>query len=246
MEPIAYKELYEQEETHWWYRGMRAISAALLRRYAGKTDGSRFLDAGCGTGGTLQALGQNKQAIGLDFSSIALGYARKRRLPYLLLASTTDIPLASESLQLVTSFDVLYHRGVQDDETALREMYRVLSPGGWLLVRVPAFNALESHHDRVVHTRHRYRTAEMREKLRSAGFSVSKVSYANTLLFPPIALKRIWDQFFPPSHVSSDVQTPNPIVNALLTGLLYVEAWLLRFVDLPWGVSVVALARKPS
>ena len=244
MDPSEYRAIYTVEDRHWWYAGMGRISRALLETaYPDRRD-LRILDAGCGTGGALGFLAQFGTVTGSDISPLALAYSRARGHAALSQASVTALPYAAASFDLVTSFDVLYHRAVGDPCVALGEFRRVLRPGGRVLLRLPAYDRLRGRHDAVVHTARRFTTSALAESLRETGFAIERLSYANTLLFPLAAAKRLLERRAPahaPAH--SDV-TPNPAwLDAVLSRPLAIEAAWLRRRDLPFGLSVVALAR---
>src|SRR5574341_444597 len=135
MQPSEYENIARLEDTHWWYRGMAAISLSLLRPHTNNGLGTlRILDAGCGTGGMLSRLAEFGRPVGVDYHPLALVHA-KGRAP-LARASVEQLPFANDFFDLLTSFDVLCHRGVADDRSALAEFFRVLKPGGILLIRV--------------------------------------------------------------------------------------------------------------
>src|SRR5688500_797415 len=181
--------MYRVEDTLWWYVGMRRIAEALLD---GRLQpGLRILDAGAGTGGNLRWLGRFGVAFGIDLAEEATRFCRERQLSTVARASVTNLPYPDSTFDLVTSFDVIYHLGVADDVAALREASRVLKPGGTLLVRVPALDVLRSEHDAAVHTRQRYTVGELARKVESAGLTVQRASYANTVLFPLAAAARL-------------------------------------------------------
>jgi SAM-dependent methyltransferase len=241
MDASEYAIMYQVEDRHWWYAGMRRITRAMLDEHASLRNAS-ILDAGCGTGANLVMLGQYGAAVGVDIEPQALDLCRARGLQGLARASVTELPFAAESFDLVTSFEVIYHLAVSDDEAALREVRRVLKPGGLLLLRLPAHNWLRGRHDVAVHTRHRYTTAEVSRKVEGAGFTVVRLSYANCLLFPVAVVKRLLESVVPPG-AGSDVGPP-PFGNGVLESILSAEAHWLRRWPLPWGLSVLCLARK--
>ena len=234
-----YRRMFEAEETQWWYAGMRAISFSLLE--GSLAPGSRILDAGCGTGLNLDHLGAHGIAVGVDLSDEALRFCRQRGAA-VARADLLALPFADDSFDCVTSFDVLYHRWVEDDGAALREMARVLKPGGVLFLRVPALKMLWGAHDDAVHSRHRYTRGEVRRLLLGQGLDVLRLSYGMSLLFPVIAVRRWLDRLT--GRRGSDVGfLPAPLEWAFRS-LLMLEARLVKRVSLPLGASVFALARK--
>lgn len=243
MNPEEYANIYKSEDYHWWYRGMWDISAALLERHLPRAWGGwRVLDAGCGTGGVLSRLMPYGCTIGIDASPLALGFARCRGHRSLAQATIEALPFRDESFDLVVSFDVLQHQSIADEPRALGELARVLRPRGWLFLRLPAYGWLRSTHDAFVHTRHRYVAREVRALVEDAGLRLRRLTYANTLLFAPIAVRRLVGRLF--DGARSDVAALPAPLNALLRAPLAVEAAWLRERDLPFGLTVVALAQK--
>lgn len=241
MEPSAYTELDLLESTHWWYKGMRGMTDALLRRHLPKSGGLNILDAGCGTGGNLEALAPFGRVVGLDYSPLALQYTARKHAGKVLGASVTHLPFPDRYFDLVTSFDVLVM--VEDDRQAMREFQRVLKPNGWLFLRLAAMPNLRGSHDDYVHSIRRYTAPELRAKLTEAGFKIHQLSYANSLLLPMIyGLRSLQNQR---GGMSSDVNPTSEPLNSLLAGVLGLEtAWLKRGGAFPAGVSLVAVGQK--
>ncbi|MDQ3811676.1 MAG: class I SAM-dependent methyltransferase, partial [Chloroflexota bacterium] len=138
MEREQYALMARRETRHWWYVGMRQVALAVLERALAGRRGLRLLDAGCGTGGTTVELGRFGQVVGIDLVWEALLPARARGLPRLTRGSVEQLPFADATFDVATSFEVIYHLAVGSDAQALRELRRVLKPGGLLLLRVPA------------------------------------------------------------------------------------------------------------
>lgn len=241
MDREEYERIHRLEGVHWWYVGMRGIADVFLAACA-SPGAWQILDAGCGTGGMLDHLQHYGQPIGLDLAPEALAFSQQRG-HRITGGSVTELPFPGATFDLVTCFDVLYHLWVHDDTLALAEFHRVLRDGGYLLVRVPAYDWLRGAHDQTVQTRHRYTAQELRQKVSAAGFALEKVSYANTLLFPLILAKRLLETKRG-QRQQSDLSLPPPALNRVLAFILSLEARPLRYVSLPWGLSVMCLARK--
>ena len=234
------------EERHWWYTGMRQIVAAWLDPLKDEPRNLMVLDAGCGTGGNGEFMWRYGQPIGLDMAREALVLGQRRLPGRLAGGSVMDLPFSAASFDLVTSFDVLYHRAVIDEQTALRETWRVLKPGGYFLMRLPAYRWLSSAHDRRTHGHRRFTAGEVRTALDRAGFQLERLSYINSLLFPIPMLQRLLERLWP-AEEDSDLLPPSPLINTLLRLVLQTEAaWLRQGGRFPLGLSILSLARKPE
>lgn len=246
MEHDEYELMYRAEDRHWWYSGMRAITTAVLDRHVGRGRALSILDAGCGTGSCMQYLASYGEVAGIDLAAEAVSFCRQRGLTRLGRASIVALPFADATFDLVTSFDVMSACEPGLVGTALAEFSRVLRPGGHLLLRLPAYQWLYGKHDELVHTRHRYTRGEICRLLRQHGMVVGRASYANCLLFPLAAMKRLKDRLLPPRQARSDVSISGGWTNPLFAWLLRAEApWVSR-VGLPFGLTVLVLARKPA
>jgi len=198
---------------------------------------------GCGTGGMFLLLKDYGCIVGVDESDIALRFAAQRPHAQLGRAALPDLPFPDRTFDLLTCFDVLYHRDVSDDQWALREMARVLRPGGHVVISDSALSMLRSGHDEAMHGARRYTTGELRAKLLAAGFTVERLSYANMFLLP---LAVLWRRLRPAQGGApeSDVRAAPAWLNRLMGTLYRGEAALLKRAPLPVGTSVLALARK--
>ncbi len=244
MRDDEYKRIFESEDSFWWYVGIHSLIEDSLRKYLAKKNGN-ILDAGCGTGGNLMMLKRFAKAFGIDISPEALRFCSKSRgLTDLTQGTLEQLPFRNDSFDAAISIDVLYHLWVRNDETALRELYRVLKPGGIIIIQSAAFEWLRGQHDEVVYTRKRFTRNEVCQKLSSAGFSVKFASYRNTLLFPIVFIVRVFKKKGEAS--SSDVSMPSPFINSILRFIMKTENVLLRFVRFPIGSSVYAIATKEA
>jgi ubiquinone/menaquinone biosynthesis C-methylase UbiE len=247
MEPQEYGLMFKVETVHWWYLGMERITRAILNQWHPVSSTSSILDAGCGTGAAMSTyLADYGYVTGIDVSPLALGFCRKRNLTSLVLASVSSIPFPPESFDLVTSFDVLYEQAVPNDRTALNEFFRVLRPDGLTLLRLPAYDWLRGEHDRTIHTARRYTIPQVERLLADTGFQPLRVTYANTFLFPLALAKRLLERIFPSAPSSSDLSVNVGMLNGLFKHILASEAFFVSHIGLPFGLSVIALARKPQ
>jgi SAM-dependent methyltransferase len=246
LEKAEYRKHFELEESFWWFRGRRKVLLSLLRSRPMSARPLVWLDAGCGTGFNMTVFSSFGSVVGCDFSEDALAFCRQRGLRKLLRADVQRLPCKAEVFDAVSFLDVLYHKKIRDDRTALNEARAALKPGGLLLIADSAFNVLRSPHDLAVHGRERYRKKTLRPRLEAAGFDVLRMSYFNFFLFPVIFIVR-WAERSrggKKETAESDLKVVPAIVNSVLSGILKFEALLLKRVDLPWGSSIVCLARK--
>lgn len=233
------------DEQHWWYRGRRRVIRAELDRLPLPRP-ARILDAGCGSGRTLQELVDYGAVSGIELNEEAAALARDRELGDVRIGRLEEMPWQDGAFDLITCLDVIEH--VPNDVAALSEMLRVCRPGGWLLVTVPAHQALWSVHDEANHHFRRYSRASLRSAAASAGWSVERLSAFNSLLFAPAAAVRLAQRRFGTHNgYTSDLALGPPWLNDVLERPLAAEArWLARGRSLPIGLSLLILLRRPA
>lgn len=244
MESHLYTEMAQVERTHWWFRGRRAVVLSFLRRFAPAR--GALLDVGMGTGFNARLFKQHGFTVeGLESAPEAIAIARRHAADIPIIASLFPSSLVPEGkYQVVTMLDVLEH--IDNDREALVAAARCLAPGGILLVTVPAFPFLWTRHDELAHHVRRYRRQELMEKVRAAGLTSVQVSYYNFFLFPLIVGVRLLQKALRIRKETSDFDATPDFLNAPLTFLFGLERYLLAFTSLPFGVSLIAVARKAS
>ena len=232
------------DERHWWYRGRRCVLRSQLDGLE-LPAGARALDAGCGSGRTLDVLAEYATATGVDVSSVAVAAARARGHRDVLVAAVQRLPYPAASFDLITCLDVLEH--VPDDVRALRELRRVARPGAALVVTVPAYPSLWSTHDE--HNSHyrRYRRAPLRAAAATAGWQLDRDSHFNAILLAPAAVVRRATRNGRSTRSDLD-RTPRRLDGLLELPMRAEAAVLKRGGRLPLGLSIIAVftAATPS
>ncbi|MCX6560371.1 MAG: class I SAM-dependent methyltransferase [Candidatus Aminicenantes bacterium] len=250
MEAREYQAHFELEERHWWFRSRRRLAFRILGRALPRDGSPRILDAGCGTGINLAGMARFGRVSGCDFATEALAFCRQRGLDGLVRADVNRLPYREDAFDLVTFFDVLYHQAVTDDAAVLRDAFHILKPGGYVLIMDSAFDFLRGPHDAAMHGARRYTRRELVAKCEAAGLQPVHATYFYMTTFPAVYLKRRVERRraarHPEMETRSDLAPTARPINAVLGGLLGLEGrWASRR-RLPFGSSVVVLARKPK
>ncbi len=237
------QETLAVDEHHWWYRGRRRIIRAELRRLP-LPAGAHVLDAGCGSGRTLQDLVDYGEVSGIELHEDAAQLARSRGHGEVRVGRLEALPWPDGSFDLITCLDVIEH--TPDDRAALAELYRVCRPGGWLLVTVPAYPALWSLHDEANHHYRRYSRAALARAAVAAGWTMTRLSSFNSVLLAPAAAVRLAQRRFGAHDgYSNDLAIGPAWLNDVLEAPLALEAsWLARGRTLPFGLSLVAVLQR--
>ena len=195
-----------------------------------------------GTGAILQGLGNPARNVGIDLAPEAIEFCHQRGLNNVRQSDVCHLPFADASFDAVISSSVIYHQWVSDVDVALREMHRVLRPGGLLLVNVPAFRFLHSAHDDAVMTAQRFRKLEIRKLLRAQNFTIQRLTYWTTLLFPLAIIART----FGVSQMGRDFDAAKPTFLQRVFGkIMSLELRLLQRLSFPFGVALFAVGRRP-
>lgn len=236
------------EQRHFWFRGFRAFVRPLVAVAVAGHAAPRILDCGCGTGANLVMLGEYGRSFGFDISREGLNFAREYGQARIAHASITHIPFRDASFDLVTAFDVLYSLTEEQEAAAAREIFRVLRPGGSLIINVAALQILRGSHSVFGSELRRSTRPRLRALLSRHGFDVQRLTYTNFVLFPLMLTVRTWQRVMglaTPEETGGDIAVPAPVLNETLSALLHVEAAALRRIDMPIGSSMLCVARRP-
>jgi len=235
-------QTHRAEDRHWWYRGRRVVIERVVEdlRLPAR---AQILDAGCGSGRNMVELARHGAVTGVELSQTSACLARERRAGEVVEGSVLEMPFEEGRFDLAASLDVIEH--LEDDVLALRELRRVVKPGGSLLVTVPAYQWLWSGHDEVNHHHRRYTRRSLQRAGEQAGWQQVRTTYFNSLLLPAAILLRVLDRFSRKTTESSlDLWVPPAPLNWLLERPLTLEATLIaRGGRIPAGLSLLAVFR---
>ena len=245
---VSYQSIYRLEcsswwKKYWWRQGRDFTAQLLLKRFLKPDRKNKILDVGCGLGETSKKLTIFGQVVGIDSSPEAIKLAQKNGLKKAVVMNVNNLTFPKNSFNLVTAFDVLEH--INDDQKAIKEIFRVLKNRGIFLLTAPSYNWLWSEHDEVLEHKRRYTKSQIEKKLKKAGFVILKSSYIISSFLLPIAVFRFCQRIFKKEKnpKTSYVILP-PFLNFLLAQILKLEGFLLQAVNFPFGVSLVCVAQK--
>mgnify|MGYP003588130090 CR=1 FL=1 len=241
MEEHDIAEMALMEQTYWWHQGKRRLIDSVLSKYY-KGQAGKILDYGCGAGENLKLLSAYGETFGADTSHLAVDFCKEKKLPHVHLIQPGEVP--EGPFRLITAFDVVEH--IRDDIDILTKFHKAIEPNGFLFISVPAYRFLWSEHDEALMHVRRYVASELRAKLTMTGFDVIRITYAVTFVFFPILFYRLVRGIFPQSYDKpkvSYVELPG-FLNSLFYQSLVLESKLIKFMNLPFGCSLLVIARR--
>jgi 2-polyprenyl-3-methyl-5-hydroxy-6-metoxy-1,4-benzoquinol methylase len=248
MNSEEYQKLDRLDRRHWFYRGKRAVVRHWIKRHLTLRADDLLVDAGCGTGIFLEEMAAQCRVLGLDDHAESIELARPRLTAVggtVLQTSLEHIDLPDGCAAVATLLDVLEH--VDDDNAVLREITRLVRPGGLVVITVPALRWLWSDWDVALHHRRRYHRADLRALCRIPGAEVLHCAYINSAALPAVALVRAWRKLRPPRPGAerAEDRVPHPILNHLLYHAMVSPAcW--RWFQPPGGVSLLMVLRRTA
>lgn len=240
MERYLYDDLNRFETSHWWHISKRKTVRLLINKFL-TLKNPRILDIGCGTGQNLYELKKLGDAWGVDKSSKAVIFCKKRGIKKVKVGTCYNTSFKDSFFDVITLLDVLEHT---NDQKTLKEISRVLKPGGLLVITVPAFNWLWSRWDEVLHHKRRYTKQSLERLLKKNHFLVKKISYRYMYLVLPALLVRTIKARLFKKHYPSDFQLSPPVLNYILLKIADLERHLFDIASLPIGTSLVCIAQK--
>lgn len=247
MKEAEYERMYQFEDDYWWYRGLHDLVQRLCMKYYPsykKRKNIRILDAGCGTGRLMQLLGSDYSVRGFDISANAINYGKKRGLSDIWQQDINNLEERDE-YDIIVSLDVICSFGVEDDELILEKFNKALKPGGLILLNLPAFCILKRDHDTAVNIKKRYRTKDLKTRLKQTGFRKLILTYRLPPLFIYILLRKIFIKEHIDRELVSDLKPLPGFINNILYKYNKLENLLIsKKLFFPFGSSLFVLAEK--
>jgi SAM-dependent methyltransferase len=243
MDQQVFQRMAELDDRHWWFVARRQILEQVIRRVVRPPSNAEILEVGCGTGHNLEMLASFGRVSATELDMHARALASRRLGRPVQAAALPDLSIFAERrFDLVALLDVLEH--VEDDRAAVAAIFSRLKPGGKLLVTVPGNPWMWSAHDAAHHHHRRYRKSTLRRLARDQGYTIELLSPFNTLLFPLVAAARLAGKIS--GRESADDAMPPAPLNTALRTIFSMESRLVGRVPLPFGVSLVAVLRRPE
>ncbi len=243
FEESFFEEFHEKESNHFWHNGRKRILYNLIRD--NYVEGDRLIELGCGSGNVVEYI--NRRGIPLEGGDIfmdAITFARRKSQARFFRIDLNALPFRDE-YDAVGLFDVLEH--IEDDRKVLENIRNALKSKGMLFITVPAGKNLWSYYDEFYCHKRRYEKQELKDLLEGAGFRVVTMSYYVFLLHPLVYLTRKLSPKYRSENTDirkSDAVDISPFLNRILTAIMYLEAFIIMYVSLPWGSSLIAVAEK--
>ncbi len=243
MDNDEYQRMVEAGERHWWYRSTRVLLEGLISPHLSPVDGDTiYLDAGGGSGATGSWLADRSLTVLDDYEPVALHAAVHDHAGYRAVrADINHVPHRAGAFDAVICVTALCHRMNPDPQAVVNEFARVAKQGGLVCLMEPGGKHLWRGHDDVTHTARRFSLAEMRTMVRTAGLDLVRATGAYSFLVPPAAVMGVVER----GKNKSDVGRNEGGLGGVLGQVARVERALLRRVSLPFGLSVIAIGRKP-
>jgi len=244
MDAEAYKEMIELQEEHWWFVARRDVIQSFIKIQMPQGSQSKVLEIGCGVGGNIGLLSQSGHYRGIDMHKPAIDYCSEKYPQFEFQCTRVeDIPqeFSSNKFDSIYLLDVLEH--IDDQVAILKSTQNYLTQSGKILLTVPAFKFLWSPHDEFVHHVRRYTKADLKKVLEDSGYKVERISYFNSILFPLALIQRLGMRMLN-KKLNTHLSTPPTIVNWPFKVIFTQEAWILKRINLPVGLSIIAVVSQ--
>jgi SAM-dependent methyltransferase len=242
MDKQLYQDHFDLENKHWWFISKRKIIKSFLSQQIKDKKNLKILDAGCGPGLMINELSTFGELSAMDISIDAIEFCKTKNKCDLRYGHLPDnVPFENNQFDAIICLDVIEH--IEQDKLAVKKLYDLLVPGGVLIVTVPALMLLWSQWDVLNEHKRRYNLNNFKSVLSLNNFEIKKISYYNSLLFIPVLIVRMLNNLLKRKG-GSDTNMPNSFLNFVLTKIFSSEEKILKYINFPIGVSLIAVARK--
>ena len=244
MEDRKYIKFYEVENNHWWFVTRKKIISHIINKKIKKNKNNSLLDFGCGTGNILDELSKKYNAYGADMSELAINFCKKRNLNNIFTNDHFFNNLEYKNkFDIITLLDVIEH--VDEDQDLLGKLKDLLTEDGSIIVTVPAYQFLFGPHDIINMHKRRYVKKTLKKVIENSGYKIYKLSYFNTILAPLIILRRFLDRSLRgEEYLRDDDDVPNTFFNIILKFIFGLEKYILPYISMPFGISILCIAKK--
>lgn len=237
MQQDVYKRHIKNEKKHWWFIARREIIYSLICNL-NKKKPLLILDFGAGSGANIEIL--------TKLGKVDIYETNKKMKNFLnykfkKIKNVKIINKINKKYNLVLAADVIEH--IKNDKKIIKKFCNFLKKNGHLLITVPAFEFLFSNKDVALKHFRRYNKSTLKNLLKK-DFEIKKLSYFNFLLFIPIAVSILIFKLKKIKFIKFAETTPANFLNLILKNIFLIEKYLLRFLNFPLGISIIALAKK--
>jgi len=239
MRKDLYADLYHKERNYWWLKAKRNI----VKVHLPSNSGLKTLDIGCGAGQLVYELSKKHQAFGIDKSAQAVKFCKKRGLKNIYQDNFPLLTKTYPKFDIITALDVLEH--IENDQQAIIVIKKLLKKNGRLILTVPAYPWLFSYWDKILMHKRRYTKKGLARIVKKSGLEIEKISFCFSFLLPPvIPFRLIRGQMFKNQKPKSDFIALPRSLHSILFLMSRFEHFLLRYISLPFGLSLVVVAQK--
>lgn len=251
MDQSYFKEYHTLERKNWWFTVRRKILSERIDHLLQKPRNISSLNVGAATGITSDMLTKFGTVMSVEYDKECYEFTRSFLSTPIICGSITDLPFENESFDLVCAFDVIEH--VEDDVTAVNELYRVCKTGGHIAITIPAYMFLWGPHDVINQHYRRYKLKQVTKLLNNHNGSIVYKTYYNSILFLPIMLFRILAWIInafkrkkkTPASSDHDIFGTEGVFNNILAGIFNIDYYLLKWgARFPAGVSIMIFYKK--
>jgi len=241
----TFSNLYNLENNNFWFKVRNKIIKFYILKYLPNKE-IKILDIGCGTGFVsynIKNMGYSVDCLDIFLEAIKFCMKRNAGNDYYIV-NLYSMPFIRH-YDLICAFDVIEH--IDDDCKVLKNIHSALKKDGQLLITVPANKKLWSKIDIYSGHKRRYSKEELRKKTEDAGFEIIRVSYFMTLLFPFIYISRLRYKNINDSNKNANSFNElsiNHVLNIVFYFIFNIESYLIKYINLPFGSSLICIARK--